>query len=58
MKDWSAIAAASGLGIPASDLERITKPLDGLERDFRPFAESLRFDEEPATAFDAAEDAE
>ena len=58
MKDWSAIAAASGLGIPAPEVERIVKPLDGLEQAFRPLADSLKFDDEPATAFDAAEDAE
>ncbi len=58
MKDWSAIAAASGAGIPASDVERIVKPLAALEEAFRPLADSLRFDDEPATAFDAAEDSE
>ena len=51
MKDWSAIAAASGLGIPASDLERITKPLDGLERDFRHAERVLNRDERLASLF-------
>jgi hypothetical protein len=58
MRDWKAMAAASGAGIPADDVERVTKPLVGLEQTFRPLANSLTFDEEPATAFDAAEDAE
>lgn len=56
MKDWNAIAAASGAGIPASDIPRIVKPLAALEEAFRPLAESLHFDDEPATTFDAAED--
>jgi hypothetical protein len=58
MRDWKAMAVASGTGIPAEDVERVTKPLVGLEQTFRPLANSLTFDEEPATAFDAAEDAE
>lgn len=51
------MAAASGGGIPAEDIERATKPLEGLEQVFRPLAGSLRFDEEPAIIFDAVEDA-
>jgi hypothetical protein len=58
MRDWQAMAAASGTGIPAQDVERVTKPFVGLEQTFRPLANSLTFDEEPATAFDAAEGAE
>jgi hypothetical protein len=57
MKNWSAIAAAAGLDLPAAELERITRPLDGLETAFRPLAESLGFDDESAIVFDAAEDA-
>jgi len=58
MRDWKAMAAASGAGIPAEDVERVTKPLVGLEQTFRPLADSLTFDEEPATVFDGAEDTE
>jgi hypothetical protein len=58
MRDWKAMAAATGAGIPAEDVERVTKPLVGLEQTFRQLANSLTFGEEPATAFDAAEDAE
>ncbi len=58
MKDWKSIADASGAGIPAEDVDRITKPLYGLEETFRPLADTLHFVDEPAVAFDAAEDAE
>jgi hypothetical protein len=44
--------------IPAADRERTIKPLAALEETFRPLAASLRFEDEPATTFDAAEDAE
>ena len=57
MKNWSALAAASGLDIPAADLERIGKPLDGLEQAFRPLADGLTFGDEPAVLFDAEGDA-
>ena len=33
MKNWNAIAAASGLDIPAADIDRIVKPLEALEDD-------------------------
>ena len=52
------MAAASGAGIPAEEIERVSRPLDGLEQTFRPLAESLSFSEEPAVMFDAAEQAE
>ena len=52
-RDWKALAAASGVRIPAEEVDRATKPLAGLEQAFRPLADSLRFDDEPATIFDA-----
>jgi len=52
------MAAASGLGIPAEDVDRVTKPLHGLEETFRLLADTLHFSDEPAITFDAAEDAE
>jgi hypothetical protein len=58
MRDWKALAAASGAGIPPEDIERVTKPLYGLETVFRPLAESLEVADEPALTFDAAEDGE
>jgi len=58
VKDWNGIVAASGLGIPAEDVERIVKPLESLDAAFRPLAGTLTFMDEPATIFDAAEDGE
>lgn len=59
MKDWSAIAAAGDFGIPAEEIARVVKPLEGLEGAFRPLAETLRFADEPAVTFDPpAEEAE
>jgi hypothetical protein len=58
MKDWSALAAASGIDIPSAELERTLKPLQGLEDAFRPLARTLTVADEPAILFDAAEDAE
>ena len=52
------MSTASSAGIPAEDVERVTKPLAGLEQAFRPLANSLTFDEEPATTFDGVEDGE
>ena len=55
MKDWDAIVKASGLGIPADQIERIAKPLTALETAFRPLAATLSFQDEPAAIFDAEE---
>jgi hypothetical protein len=44
--------------IPPADHERIQKTLAALEEAFRPMAETLSFEDEPATTFDAGEDAE
>ena len=44
--------------IPAAEHERIQKILGALEESFRPMADSLRFDDEPAPTFDASEEGE
>ena len=58
MKDWSALAAASGINIPSAEMERMLKPLQGLEESFRPLANSLTIADEPAVLFDPTEDGE
>ena len=58
MKNWSAIAAASGIAIPAAQIDRMSKSLDALELEFRPLADSLTFADEPAVIWDASEDAQ
>jgi len=44
--------------IPPADHDRIQKTLAALEETFRPMAETLHFDDEPAPTFAAAEDGE
>jgi|KBSMisStandDraft_5_1062788.scaffolds.fasta_scaffold5432990_1 hypothetical protein len=58
MKNWSAIAAASGIDLPPADLDRIVKPLDSLEQVFRPLADSLTFADEADLLLDPREDAQ
>lgn len=53
MKDWSAIAKASGLNIPAPDAARLAGPLTALDEAFRPLAQSLTPEMEPAATFRA-----
>lgn len=48
MKNWKAIAEASGLDLPARDVDRITQPLDALEEAFRPLVRNLSPEVEPA----------
>jgi hypothetical protein len=58
VKDWKAIAAASGLQIPPAETGRAVEPLNGLEAVFRPLVKDLPPDLEPATGFRADEDAQ
>jgi hypothetical protein len=51
MKDWKALANASGLALTGKDLDRITQPLETLEETFRPLAKNLSPDLEPAVEF-------
>ena len=51
--DWSALAKARGIEIPAADLELIAQRLDALEAAFRPLAGKLTPDQEPAATFRA-----
>jgi len=52
-KDWKKIAKASGLAIPDAQLERIAKPLEALEKEFRPLVQVLPPETEPAPSFRA-----
>jgi hypothetical protein len=58
MKDWRAIANASGLPLSASDLDRIVTPLDALEEAFRPLVSDLTPGLEPCVQFSAEFSAE
>jgi hypothetical protein len=58
MKDWRAIAKASGLDVDPAQLIRIAEPLQALESAFRPLVNRLTPDVEPATGLRLEEDAE
>jgi hypothetical protein len=53
MKDWTALAKASGLDIPPKDVAKNSPPLNSLEEVFRPLAKSLTPEMEPAATFRA-----
>jgi hypothetical protein len=55
MKDWRAIAKASGLDLHARDLDRIAQSLDSLEETFRPLVADLSPDMEPSFRFQIQE---
>jgi hypothetical protein len=48
MTDWTALARARGLDIPADAVERIAPSLTALEEAFRPLPAKLPFTLEPA----------
>ncbi|MES1258870.1 MAG: hypothetical protein ABUS51_10585 [Acidobacteriota bacterium] len=48
MTDWTALARARGLDIPADAVEAIAPSLQALEAAFRPLPGKLVFAEEPA----------
>lgn len=58
MKDWKAIAKASGLELDPAQLDRIAEPLEALEAAFRPLLNRLTPDVEPATGWRLEEDGE
>ena len=41
MTDWAAVARARGMEIPQDEMERLAKPLAGLEETFRPLLKGL-----------------
>jgi hypothetical protein len=58
MKDWRAIAKASGLEVDPAQLDRIAEPLEALEAAFRPLVKDLAPGMEPATGLRLEEDGE
>lgn len=58
MKNWKAVAQASGLGLSQEDIERIAGPLEALEEAFRPLVKELTFDVEPTVGICPDEGAE
>lgn len=58
MRDWKALAQATGLGIPVAEIDRVVAPLEALEETFRPLVRDLAPELEPVTEVRAAEDHE
>jgi hypothetical protein len=58
MKDWKAIAKASGLEVDPAQLKGIAGPLEALEAAFRPLVKDLAPGDEPATGLRLEEDGE
>ena len=56
--DWKALAKARGIEIPETELELIRPRLDALEQAFRPLAQRLTPDQEPAAVFRADPESE
>ena len=51
MRDWKAIAKASGSPLTGKDLDALTLPLEALEEIFRPLAKDLPPSLEPSVEF-------
>ena len=51
MKNWKLIAQANEFDIPEADLDRIAPVLDALEAAFRPLADNIPLETEPAIVF-------
>jgi hypothetical protein len=58
MRDWKAIAKASGSTLTAKDLDALTLPLERLEEVFRPLAKDLPPNLEPSVEFRMEADVE
>ncbi len=58
MKDWTLLARAGGLDIPAADLAKTASTLEALDAAFRPLASDLTPEMEPCAVFRAGEENE
>jgi hypothetical protein len=58
MRDWKAIAKATGSPLTGADLDRVTLPLETLEETFRPLVKDLSPDLEPSVEFRMEADVE
>ena len=58
MRDWKAIAKASGIEVDPTQLNRIAETLETLDAAFRPLLKDLTPGVEPATGLRLEEDAE
>jgi len=46
--DWKSLAAGLAPDIPAQDLDRVLKPLESLEQQFRPLVARMPLETEPS----------
>jgi hypothetical protein len=53
--DWTALAKARGLVLPAEEIARVLEPLRTLESVFRPLTRRIPSDVQPAIVFRADE---
>jgi hypothetical protein len=58
MRDWAAIAKASGSTLAGKDLDGVTQPLEALEAIFSPLTKDLSPDLEPSIEFRVEADVE
>ena len=58
MKDWNAIAQASGLNLREEERDLLIRTLTALEESFGPLAKELSVEVEPATGVCSEEDCE
>ena len=58
MREWKAIAKASGSALAGKDLDSVTLPLETLEASFRPLVKDLPPELEPSTEFRVEVDVE
>jgi hypothetical protein len=58
MRDWKAIAQASGSTLVGRDLDAVVLPLEALEATFRPLVQDLSPDLEPSVEFRVEADVE
>jgi hypothetical protein len=58
MRDWKAIAKATGSPLTGTDLDAVTRPLEALEETFRPLAKDLSPNLEPSVEFRMEADVE
>ncbi|MGA3240680.1 MAG: hypothetical protein ABSG03_30790 [Bryobacteraceae bacterium] len=58
MRDWKAIAKASGSPLTGKDLDALILPLEALEATFRPLTKDLSPDLDPSVEFRMEADVE
>ncbi len=58
MRDWRAIAKASGSPLTGKELDSVVQPLEALEEIFRPMVQNLTPDVEPVLKMAAEADIE